>query len=106
MLLDHSSSQMDLVAYAERQVEATLDDLVTTGALQKTNRIDIESLLNPEGKSHVLTETSDVEIYQAVIDAINAHANMEANGGDDADDIPLVPRPTQRDVLKAASTIT
>jgi hypothetical protein len=93
-------------AHAERLVEAALDDLVATGALQRSNRMDIKSLLNPEGESHVLTESSDVEIYQAVIDAIDACANMEANSGDDVDDVPFVPRPTRRDVLKAASTIT
>jgi len=32
--------------------------------------MDIESLLNPAGESHDLNETSDVEIYQAVMDAI------------------------------------
>jgi len=54
-----------------------------------------------------LTESSDTEIYQAVIDAIDAHANLKINGGDDVDDddIPLEPRPTWRDVLKAAPTI-
>jgi DDE superfamily endonuclease len=68
-LLDHPSSQMDSVTHAEKQVEAALNDLVATGALQETNRMDIDSLLNPVGKSHDLTETSDDEIYQAVIDA-------------------------------------
>ena len=36
-----------------------LDDLVATGALQKGNHMDIESLLNLVGESHVLTEVSD-----------------------------------------------
>ena len=63
ILLDHSSTQLDLVAHAEKQVEAALDDLVTMGALQKTNRMDIDSLLNPVGELDILTETSDVEIY-------------------------------------------
>jgi hypothetical protein len=51
-------------------------------------------------------ETSDREIYQAVMDAIDARENVEINGGDDVDnDIPLEPRPTGRDLLKAVSTI-
>jgi hypothetical protein len=74
-----------------------------THFLQKSNRMEIESLLNPAGESHVLTESSDTEII-AVIDAIDARANIEINGGDD-DDIPPEPRPTRHDVLKAASTI-
>ena len=101
-----SSSQMDPVAHAESQVQAALDDLVATGALQKTNRMDIESLLNPAGESYTLTETSDVEIYEAVMDATEACKNMEVNGGDDRnEDISAEPCPNRRDVLKAVSTI-
>ena len=49
---------------------------------------------------------SDREIYQAVMDAINARGNIEINGGDDVDDdLPSEPRPTRQDVLKAVSTI-
>jgi hypothetical protein len=56
--------------------------------------MDIDSLLNPVGESHDLTETSDDEIYQVVIDAINACANIEINGEDDVDDVPLEPHLT------------
>ena len=41
--------------------------------------MDIESLLNPTGESHVLPEMSDCEIYQVVMDAINARENIEIN---------------------------
>jgi len=107
-LLHDSSSQMDPIAHAERQVEVALDNLVAAGALQKSNRMDLESLLNPVSESHLLTEASDQEIYQAVVDAVEARENMEVNGGDDIDidiDITLEPRPSRRDVLKAISTI-
>lgn len=68
--------------------------------------MDVESLLNPAGESQILTEASDKEIYQAVIDSIAARENIEINGGDDVDeDIPIEPRPTCRNVLKAVSTI-
>ncbi|KIM36342.1 hypothetical protein M413DRAFT_78330 [Hebeloma cylindrosporum] len=68
--------------------------------------MDIEALLNPEGESHVLTETSDREIYQAVMDAIEARENIDITGGDDIEDgIPINPRPTHRDALKATATI-
>ena len=105
-LLQDSSSQVNPAARAERQVEAALDDLVATGVLQQTNRMDIESLLNPEGESHTLTETSDQEIYEAVMAAIEARENIDINDGDDIEDGSHVdPRPTYRDVLKAVSTI-
>ncbi|KAF8911490.1 hypothetical protein CPB84DRAFT_1761954 [Gymnopilus junonius] len=55
----------------------------------------------------VLTETSDEEIFQAVMDAIHARENIEINGGDDVDeDIPVEPRPARHDVLKTSSTIS
>ena len=55
-------------------------------------------------------ETSDREIYQSVLDAINlkAHKNMDINSGDDKEDgirVPTDPCPTHCDVLKAVSTI-
>ena len=70
--------------------------------------MDIESFLNPVGESHILTETSDQEIYQAVMDSIAAHENIEINGGDNVsiDDMPIEPRPTRRDVLKAVSAVS
>jgi hypothetical protein len=62
-LLQDSSLQVNPAAHAERQVEAALDDLVSTGALQQMNQMDIESLLNPKGEFPVLMETFDREIY-------------------------------------------
>ena len=69
--------------------------------------MEIESLLNPADKSQVLTGTSDEDIYQAVIDSIAACENIKINSGDNVneDDIPIKPHPTQRDILKAVSTI-
>jgi hypothetical protein len=43
--------------------------------------------------------------WQAVIDSITARENLDINSGDDDKDGPVEPRPTRRDVLKAASTI-
>ena len=98
--------QANPVAPVERQVEDALDELVAIGALWVGNRMDIEALLNPAGKSHILTETSDKEIYQAVIDSISTCENIEINGGDDVDDDgPVEPHPTRHEVLKAVSTI-
>jgi len=43
--------------------------------------------------------------YQAVTDSIAARENIVINGGDDVDeDIPIEPRPTRRDDLKAVLT--
>jgi DDE superfamily endonuclease len=105
-LVHDTSSQMDLIVEAERQVQIVLDDLVAAGALQTQNQIDINALLNPDGESQVLTETSDKEIYHAVMDSIKARENIDINGGDDVDDdSPLEPHPTRREVLRVLSTI-
>ncbi|KAH8976517.1 hypothetical protein EDB86DRAFT_2783928, partial [Lactarius hatsudake] len=66
------------------------------------------SLLNPAGESHtIMTEATDTDIYQAVMDAIKAHENMKKNGGDDMDeDGPVKPCLTQSDFLQATSTST
>jgi hypothetical protein len=47
----------------EKQVEATLDELVSIGVLQVSNRMDINTLLNPVDESQVMDETTDEEIY-------------------------------------------
>ena len=52
-----------------------------------------------------LTETSDREIYQAIMDAIEAGENIDINGGDNIDGVPLDTQPTRWDVIKAVFTI-
>ena len=54
-------------------------------------------------------ETSDREIYQAIMDAINTHENININGRDDIeleDGVPPDPCPTHCDLLKAVSLST
>jgi hypothetical protein len=106
-LLHDSDIQTDPIAYVERQVELALDKLVLRGTLQKGNRMDIGSLLNLAGESHVLTEASDSDIYQAVTEAFEACENLEINGGDDVDeDGPVKPRPARSAILQASSMIS
>jgi len=97
---------MDPITHVEKQVEFALNDLVSRGALQRQNRMDITTLLNPHGESYVLTEANDEDIYHAVMDAMGAHETMDKNGGDDVDeDGPVKPCPNRQDVLIAVSTI-
>lgn len=97
----------DPVTIAEKQLKSTLDELVSTGVLQASNRMDIEGLLNSADESHVIDETTDEEICQAVLDARKAQEEGPINGGDnDIDnDAPVEPCPTRREVLQAASVI-
>ena len=76
------------VAEVEKQVEAALDDLIIKGAIQPCDHMDIENLLNPAGESQDLTESSDEENFQCVLDAIEAREKIDINGGDDVDDGP------------------
>ena len=94
------------VEAAEKQVEASLDDLITRGALQPCNHMDLKNLLNPAGESQGLMEASDEEIFQSVMDAIEVHENIDINGGDDVDGVAIEPQLTQHKVLKAVSIIS
>jgi hypothetical protein len=65
--------------------------------------MDIETLLKLQGKSHAMTEVSHEDIYQAVLDAIIAHENIENSDGDDLDEdgpASVEPPPICRSVLK------
>ena len=51
-----------------------------------------------------MTESSDKENFQSVLDAIEAREKFDINGGDDVDDgldVEIEPQPTRREVLKA-----
>ena len=67
--------------------------------------MNIEAILNPEGERKIMGESTD-EIYQAVINAIDAHENIDENGGDDLNsDGPVQTCPTSCEVLQAAAVI-
>src|SRR6266571_3916827 len=81
LLYNDVPSQMDPVVHAKRQVEIALDELVATGALQKMNQMEIESLLNPENESQILTEISNEEINKLVLIEWKQGKNMKIMGG-------------------------
>ena|ERR1700730_7752156 len=99
-LLSHKE---DPVACAEQQVNAVL---VGTGALQSCNWMDIKSLLNPAEEMELIDESTDNEIFTAVMDAFKNRENSEATGGDDDDDSgPVKPCPTTAEALQAISLL-
>ena len=106
-LLDITDCNQDPIANAEQKLIRALDNLMATGVLQPSNRMDIEALVNPVEESQVMDETTDAEICQAVLDAKKAQEEAVVNGGDDDvdDDALLEPSPTHREVLQAASVI-
>ena len=74
------------VDQAEQQVKKVLDGLVATGALQKSNCMSVEALLNMADESTLLNDSLDQEIFKPVMDAIVAHKNIEVVGGNDIGD--------------------
>ncbi|TFK91129.1 DDE-domain-containing protein [Polyporus arcularius HHB13444] len=90
----------DPVAEAESSVERALDELVDTGALQKANRMDLNSLLNPAVEAQVISEISEEDIFCAV------QEQKETGDGAGGDDEPVEVCPTRSEVLQAAALLT
>ena len=97
-LLD-PSSHPDPVSRAESAVTEAVDGLVLRGALQKSNRMCIESLLNPAVETEIFSEISEEEIFEAVQDAA-AEDESDSELEDTAEAVP-----TRQDVLQAAAVI-
>ncbi|KAE9398998.1 hypothetical protein BT96DRAFT_821189, partial [Gymnopus androsaceus JB14] len=81
--------------------------LQMTGALQKGNRMTIESLLNPDSERSMLDDSTDQAIFEAVMHSREAHENSEIYGSDDDkdDDAFLSAFPSRREALEAAATM-
>jgi hypothetical protein len=95
----------DPIALAEQQVNDALDALVETGALQRGNRMDIEALLNPADETALIDETTNIEIFEAVMGA--RKKREDGTGSDDVDDPGTIkPCPTPSEALRAISLIT
>lgn len=102
-LIHDAITTQDPISRAEQQVNDALDMLVTTGALQRCNRVDIETLLNPGDEMELIDETTDDDIFRAVMD-LDAH---NLTGSDDADDPgPIKSSPTHAEALQAIRLIT
>jgi len=99
---NNTNCQGDPIANAEQSVESALDELESTGALQRANRIDINSLLNPADESRLLDDSSDQEICNAVLDSHKEASSLVVNN-DLNSDAPTCP--TRREVLQAVSVI-
>jgi hypothetical protein len=90
----------DPVVNAEKNIEITLDELVSTGALQTGNRMNIEALLNPADEQTLMHGKTDEEICKVVLDAEKGQLIGGNDEADDADDYP-----THHKLLQAATVI-
>lgn len=95
--------QEDPVTVAENQLVAALDELENIGALQRSNRKELEEILNPPGETHGFEEVTDEDIFNAVMEARREEGHHD---DDDIDTDTLVePTPTREEALEAALTV-
>ncbi len=95
----------DPIADVEKDVQESLDALQDTGALQTANRMSIKSLLNPEAEHDDMEEVTDKDIFDAVMTAQKEEEAEEACDADASGDGCIVPIPSRKEALKAASTL-
>ncbi|KAJ6456730.1 hypothetical protein C8R45DRAFT_844722 [Mycena sanguinolenta] len=100
------SSLLNPVREAEQELNNCLDGLEERRILQRTNRLTIEDLVNPESEQDT-EQASDQDIYNAVVASRNAQNASDATGGDNDPDDDAEPtnRPTRREALAAATTV-
>ncbi|KAH9158758.1 hypothetical protein EDB89DRAFT_1917457 [Lactarius sanguifluus] len=85
--------QEDLVAVAEAQLVTALDELESTSALQRSNRMSISEFLNPPDEAYLVSKTTNEDIFDAV---------MEARWAQEGVDNPVDPIPTRAEALQMA----
>lgn len=75
--------------------------------LQRANRLDLEDLLDPESEQQVTENSTDEDIYCAVMANCAAEQDIAlAGGADDVDDdAEILPRPSRKEALQAAATL-
>lgn len=106
-LIHNTAHPEDTISDPELELNNALDTLVQTGALQAQNRMDIETLLNPEQEKVLVEEISDEELFRTVMEAREMQEMSGITGSDDIDDSsPVKPQPTHVEALRAISLIT
>ena len=108
------SESTDPVQSTENNMTKALNELTSTGVLQRQNRIDIEELLNPQDKDieFIMKETSkkliEVDIHAAVVASRQAQGNVPETGGNNNadDDAVLEDHPSRKAILEATSVIS
>ncbi|CDO68935.1 hypothetical protein BN946_scf185000.g78 [Trametes cinnabarina] len=104
-LLNQPEDDRDPVHEAEAAVAKALDSLVRTGALQRSNQMDLDSLLNPAIEKVAFNgDTAEEEIFEAMQEATERAQDEEEDEEDE--DEPMEVLPTQREALAAAAVLT
>ncbi|KAI5992164.1 hypothetical protein EDD15DRAFT_2168615 [Pisolithus albus] len=107
-LIHASETHTNPTLQAEALVGSALDDLEATGALQRSNRMNLAEILNPAVEMHDIFEATDEDIFEAVMGAkaareLNVGGSDEVSDGNDDSSTPAAaPGPTRKDALQAS----
>ncbi|KAH9171517.1 hypothetical protein EDB89DRAFT_1906974 [Lactarius sanguifluus] len=104
--------QEDPVTIAENQVAAMLDKLESIGALKRSNRMELEEVINPPEEAYPYNIT-DPDVFDAAMKEEEEYDDDEDDDDEDNDDddvdvdtdTPVEPRPTRAEAIQAALTI-
>ena len=80
-LICGQNTVQDHVSEAERELINALHELELMGALQPSNRMSIKSLLNPPEESSTMDETTDLDIFHAVMETRNGQGSESDSRG-------------------------
>jgi hypothetical protein len=98
-----SSNDSDPIFQAENDVARALDDLESTGILQRSNRMDLAELLNPVSEAHNVFDVTDHDIYTAVMDVKKVREDMESSSSNS--NAPIEDTPTRNEALHAVCAL-
>ena len=90
---------------AETLIQHALDDLEERGVLQRSNRMDLNEILNLAVESdHNIFDATDEDIYHAVMDA-NEVRERSGDSSDDPDTVAVKQVTTRKEALQGAMAI-
>ena len=92
-------------ASAETELVEVLDQMQSRGIIQRSNRVDLEDLVNHPGEQILIDLTTDEELKEAALSRRANEQDMDINGGDNGNEESISLVPTRRDALAAASTL-
>ena len=94
------------IANAEITIQQALNGLEDRGVLQRSNRMDLNEILNPAVESdHDVYSATDEDICRAVMDAKEAQEKNPDSSGDDTNMAMVKPATTQKEALQGAMAI-
>ena len=93
-----------VAAGKKRKCTCSCDFQIALKMIDKSTRMNINTLLNPAHESQLLDDTSDQDIFEAVR-VLRKEAKTLIESNFDDDDVPVDACPTCREVLKAVSIV-